>query len=131
MKRGRGLSCRRQTASVPLPSYELQVRRDAQGRGLGRWLLAQIEQAARLASMECVLLTTFIGTFPSLDFECPVPLISPPRLDVCVCAASVNKDALRFYERHGYTEDETSPSQCLDSEEAAAYDYAILGKKLA
>ena len=46
-------------------SYELQVRRDAQGRGLGRWLLAQMEQTARLASMECVLLTTFIGTLPA------------------------------------------------------------------
>ena len=59
------------------------------------------------------------------------PLSAPLRLDNRRCAAPANQDALRFYERHGYTEDETSPSQCLAPEEAAAFDYVILGKKLA
>lgn len=61
--------------------YELQVRKDAQGKGLGGMLMEKLEARARTLQAKKVMLT-------------------------CFC---MNKIALNFYTHRGYKTDETSP----------------------
>ena len=63
---------------------ELQLTEQCRGKGLGGFLMRQLDLIAKQASMQCVMLTVF----------------------------KANEGALRFYEKLGYQIDETSPSKC-------------------
>lgn len=74
----------------------MQVEKSHQRKGLGAYLLSLLEQTAREWSMEMVVLTVLKN----------------------------NPDAMKFYERLGFTVDESSPEK---SENAA---YEILSKSV-
>ena len=80
---------------VVLYVYELQIDKEHQRKGLGRRLMCLVEQLAAATNMTKVVLTVF----------------------------RANKGAMEFYEKLGYTVDETSPSQ-----HGEWTDYEILSK---
>ncbi|KAJ9087923.1 hypothetical protein DSO57_1028262 [Entomophthora muscae] len=82
--------------------YEIQVSRDASNQGIGTALMNCLEAIARHWMVPSIMLTVF----------------------------KVNKGALRFYFRLGFTVDPSSPSQTLSRLEALEYDYEVLEKVL-
>ncbi|GAA5834055.1 hypothetical protein JCM9279_004203 [Rhodotorula babjevae] len=78
--------------------YELQVENDEHGKGVGRALMDALERTARAWRMDKVMLTVF----------------------------KANEQALAFYDKIGYAEDEIDPGRfgVLD------VDYSILSKSL-
>lgn len=93
--------CRSRIGACFTDSYEVQVASAHQKKGLGRWLMAALERVAMRGGMCKVVLTVFIA----------------------------NGGARRFYRRHGYTTDETSPEED-EGEGTGAHAYVILSKAL-
>ncbi|KAL7026987.1 hypothetical protein ACKWTF_005257 [Chironomus riparius] len=61
--------------------YELQIKEEYQGKGLGRHLMRCMEELAKIHDMECIVLT----------------------------ALANNEEAMRFYENCGFILDKTDP----------------------
>eukprot|EP00892_Ulva_mutabilis_P005871 jgi/Ulvmu1/3656/UM017_0070.1 len=80
--------------------YELQLAKEAQGNGLGTYLMSLVESEASRFGMHKVMLTCFTS----------------------------NTAAQRLYQKLGYSKDETSPDPAVDGADCAGYD--ILSKTL-
>jgi GNAT superfamily N-acetyltransferase len=91
-------------------SYELHVKKDQRGLGIGSFLLKLVEDVGKQNKLPKIMLTAFHEV---LKFK--KSFISP----------------INFYKRHGFTFDPISPSQCLPAKEAKNYDYEIMSKLLA
>ncbi|KAL0640513.1 N alpha-acetyl-transferase [Maublancomyces gigas] len=83
--------------------YELHLAPGSRGLGLGRHLMAVMEDFGRAVGLGKAMLTCF----------------------------SENKDGVRFYNRNGYETDETSPEpKCLRNGQVRESNYYILSKAL-
>ena len=89
-------------------SYEIHVKKDFRGFGLGKHLIGLLESIGRQESKHKIMLTAFQATPLARMFTSPI----------------------KFYERLGYSPDPISPSQYLSKKEARHYDYEILSKSL-
>lgn len=92
--------------NIPIPTlyiYEFHVGEGYQRKGLGRWQLSVIEQLMAL------------------------PQFRQCRKIMLTCHTE-NKDAMTFYQKHGFTPDEICPSRCCSAEEAERTGYYIMSK---
>lgn len=81
--------------------WELQIEKEVQGKGLGRFLVQILELLAIKNKMPCILLTCFL----------------------------INTNALAFYKKLNYVIDETSPSKDISYVlSAQGYDFEMLSK---
>lgn len=84
---------------------ELQIRNQHQNRGIGSALLNALESMIKNIHQNIIkkiMLTVFNN----------------------------NISAIKFYTKHGFTDDETSPNVYLDADEAQNFDYKIMRKYL-
>jgi len=81
--------------------YEIQLRKDIRGKGLGKFMMQILELLAIKVKMQKVILTVF----------------------------KANCDAVRFFTNLKYVMDETCP-RLTDPNNAHEYDYEILSKSL-
>ncbi|KAG0240340.1 hypothetical protein BGW41_007053 [Actinomortierella wolfii] len=81
--------------------YEIQVKEEYQGLGIGAYLLGALEHICRETKLEKVMMTVF----------------------------KANKRAIKFYiDKLGYKYDEISPCVYLTRGRASRFDYEILSK---
>lgn len=84
---------------------ELQIRAQHQKRGIG---------SALLNELECIIASTHQNVIKK----------------IMLTVFNSNVSAINFYTKHGFVDDETSPSVYLDAEEAENFDYKLMRKYL-
>lgn len=89
--------------SVPvLYIYEIHLTESARGKGVGGWLMELIENVAREAAVEKIMLTCFLS----------------------------NANALAFYRKLGFERDACSPGDRETRRKVVKADYVIMSKRL-
>lgn len=89
--------------SVPvLYIYEIHLTESARGKGVGGWLMELIENVAREAGVEKIMLTCFLS----------------------------NANALGFYRKLGFERDACSPGDRRTRRKVVKADYVIMSKRL-